>query len=70
MSKEERIEANLENGKTEVEVCSHDFGQFIANIVDMRIDVDGSTIYTVCDQDDQHFDVDEREIETLGDKNE
>lgn len=65
MTKEERIKNNYENDITEVEVCSKDFGQFIANIVDIRIDNDDSTTYVVCDQDDMYFDLDIREIETI-----
>ena len=36
MTKEERIEVNLKNGYTEVEVCSPDFGQFIGIIINTR----------------------------------
>ena len=65
MPKEERIKNNYENDITEVEVCSNDFGQFIANIVDIRINDDGSNIYVVCDQDDMYFDLDIKEIKMI-----
>ena len=70
MTKEERIKNNYENDITEVEVCRNDFGQFIANIVDICIDDDGSTTYVVCDHNGMYFDLDIEEIEIIKEENE
>ena len=70
MTKEERIEVNLKNGYTEVEVCSPDFGQFIGIIINTRKDTDGSTIYVILGADDFHCEVSLNEIELIGDEDE
>ena len=70
MTKKERIEQNLKKGITTIEVCSPDFGQFVADIIRTRKDTDGSVIYVVLGADDFHCEVSLDEIEIMEEENE
>lgn len=65
MTKLERIITNYEEDITEVEVCSQEFGQFVANIIRITSQENGEPLFIVCDMNDDVFEVELSEVEII-----
>ena len=65
MTKLEKIIQNYESDITEVEVCSQEFGQFAANIIRITSQENGEPLFIVCDMNDDIFEVELFEVETI-----